>query len=79
MLLDEPFAGVHPLLKERMLERIAELHHQGIDFIVVSHDLPTILGHSSRLVVLANGQKIADGPPDVVRHQEAVVEAYLGV
>jgi ABC-type branched-subunit amino acid transport system ATPase component len=79
MLLDEPFAGVHPLLKDRMLQRIAELHTQGIDFVMVSHDLPTILGVSSRLVVLANGQKIADGAPETVRHQDAVVEAYLGV
>ena len=79
VLLDEPFAGVHPMLKERMLQRIGELHEQGIDFIVVSHDLPTILGVSSRLVVLANGEKIADGAPDIVRHQEEVVEAYLGI
>ena len=79
ILLDEPFAGVHPLLKERMLERIGELHDQGIDFIVVSHDLPTILGLSSRLAVLANGRKIADGAPEDVRHQEEVIEAYLGV
>jgi branched-chain amino acid transport system ATP-binding protein len=79
MLLDEPFAGVHPMLKERMLERIAELHEQGIDFLLVSHDLPTTLGVSSRLVVLANGEKIADGAPEAVRHQEAVIEAYLGV
>jgi branched-chain amino acid transport system ATP-binding protein len=62
-----------------MLQRIAELHTQGIDFVMVSHDLPTILGVSSRLVVLANGQKIADGAPETVRHQDAVVEAYLGV
>lgn len=79
ILLDEPFAGVHPLLKERMLERITTLHTQGIDFVVVSHDLPTILGLSTRLVVLANGEKIADGPPEAVRHENAVVEAYLGV
>ncbi len=79
ILLDEPFAGVHPLLKERMLERIGDLHSQGIDFIVVSHDLPTILGFSSRLAVLANGRKIADGAPEEVRHQEDVIEAYLGV
>ena len=79
ILLDEPFAGVHPLLKERMLARIATVHEQGIDFIIVSHDLPTILGVSSRLVVLANGQKIADAAPEIVRHQEAVIEAYLGI
>ena len=79
MLLDEPFAGVHPVLIQRMLARIGELHRDGIDFIVVSHDLPTIMELATRMVVLSNGRKIADGPPEAVRHQEAVVEAYLGV
>ena len=79
MLLDEPFAGVHPLLIKRMLARIGELHGDGIDFIIVSHDLPTIMKLATRMVVLSNGRKIADGPPETVRHQEEVVEAYLGV
>lgn len=78
MLLDEPFAGIHPTLIERMLARIKDLHADGIDFIVVSHDLPTIMGLSTRMVVLGNGRKIADGPPEEVRHQEEVIEAYLG-
>ena len=78
MLLDEPFAGIHPTLIERMLARINDLHADGIDFIVVSHDLPTIMGLATRMVVLGQGRKIADGPPEEVRHQEEVVEAYLG-
>ena len=78
MLLDEPFAGIHPTLIERMLARIKDLHADGIDFIVVSHDLPTIMGLATRMVVLGQGRKIADGPPEEVRHQDAVVEAYLG-
>jgi len=79
LLLDEPFNGVHPVLKERMLRCIQALHREGVDFLVVSHDLPAIVGISSRLVVLASGQKIADGDPATVRGAEAVVEAYLGV
>jgi len=79
MLLDEPFGGVHPRLIQRMLDRIRELHAGGIDFVVVSHELPTLMGLVDRLVVLANGVKIADGPPGVVAKDDAVIEAYLGV
>jgi branched-chain amino acid transport system ATP-binding protein len=78
ILLDEPFAGVHPKLMETIFGYIKTLHEQGKSFIIVSHDMDSIFTLSNRLVVLSYGDIIADGDPDVVKHDEVVIEAYLG-
>jgi branched-chain amino acid transport system ATP-binding protein len=78
LLLDEPFAGVHPKLMETIFEYIITLHAQGKAFIIISHDMTSIFTLSQRLVVLNYGNIIADGDPEVVKHDEAVIEAYLG-
>jgi branched-chain amino acid transport system ATP-binding protein len=78
ILLDEPFAGVHPKLMETIFGYIQTLHEQGKSFIIVSHDMDSIFTLSNRLVVLSYGDIIADGDPDVVKHDEVVIEAYLG-
>jgi branched-chain amino acid transport system ATP-binding protein len=79
LFLDEPFAGVHPQLRDELLKRIQELHRSGRTFVVVDHDMESILRISRRLVVMARGRKIADGPPDAVRTDQAVLAAYAGL
>jgi branched-chain amino acid transport system ATP-binding protein len=78
ILLDEPFAGVHPKLMKTIFEYITTLHSQGKAFIIVSHDMDSIFTLSKRLVVLSYGDIIADGDPQVIKHDETVIEAYLG-
>jgi ABC-type branched-subunit amino acid transport system ATPase component len=79
VFLDEPFAGVHPRLRDELLDRIRELHQAGRTFVVVDHDMDSILRISRRLVVMARGRKIADGAPDVVRADQTVLAAYAGL
>ena len=78
LFLDEPFAGVHPRLRNELIKRIQELHQAGRTFVVVDHDTEAILRISHRLVVMNRGRKIADGPPAEIRVDQAVVAAYAG-
>jgi branched-chain amino acid transport system ATP-binding protein len=79
LFLDEPFAGVHPQLRDELIQRIQELHKAGRTFVVVDHDMESILRVSQRLVVMARGRKIADGSPADIRADQAVLAAYAGL
>src|SRR5262249_53370354 len=78
VLLDEPFAGVHPVLCKFMIEQIGQLSQEGRAVLLISHDVTSIYRLSSRLVALHQGKVIASGAVEAVRNHPAVIESYLG-
>lgn len=77
-LLDEPFAAVHPVMKETMSSFIRERNEAGQTFILVSHDMPVIVELCPRAVCMNLGKVLAEGATDDVLRSTAVIEAYLG-
>ena len=79
LLLDEPFAGVNPTLEEKLLDRIHALQRErGLTFLLVEHDMDLIMNHCEHVIVMHQGQVLAEGPPEAVRDDEQVIDAYLG-
>ncbi len=79
IILDEPFHGVHPVFKTKIIKNIRKLSEEGKTFIIISHDVPSISETCDKLSVLCAGEIIAEGTPEEIRADQRVVEAYLGV
>ena len=78
VLLDEPAGGVNPSLINHLAARIRELNAAGKTFLIVEHNMDFVMGLCDPITVLDYGSVIASGPPDVIRNDPAVLDAYLG-
>jgi branched-chain amino acid transport system ATP-binding protein len=80
LLLDEPMAGMNVEEKQDMCRFVLDVNEQyGTTIVLIEHDMGVVMDISDRVVVLDYGKKIGDGPPDQIRSNQAVIDAYLGV
>ncbi|WP_134868854.1 ATP-binding cassette domain-containing protein, partial [Bordetella pertussis] len=78
LLLDEPAAGCNAVETEEIDHLIAEVAATGVAILLVEHDMKMVMRISNHIVVLDHGEKIAEGPPDAISRDPAVIAAYLG-
>ncbi len=79
ILLDEPAGGVNPALLDRIGTLVRDLNAEGRTFVIVEHNMELVMSISDHVVVFDRGRPIAAGPPSVIRTDERVLGAYLGV
>ena len=78
MLLDEPAGGVNPSLINHIANRIRELNAEGKTFLIVEHNMDFVMNLCDRVTVMDSGSVIAAGPPEIIRSDPRVLDAYLG-
>ena len=78
ILLDEPAAGVNPVLLESLVERILALHRRGVTFLLIEHNMDLVMRLCDPVIVMAQGKIVVEGSPQEVRADLRVIDAYLG-
>ncbi len=78
VMLDEPMAGVNPALTQSLLDHIKNLKAEGMTVLFVEHDMHMVRHIADWVVVMAEGRIVAEGPPEIVMKDKAVIDAYLG-
>jgi ABC-type branched-subunit amino acid transport system ATPase component len=78
VMLDEPMAGVNPALKQSLLGHVKSLRDEGRTVLFVEHDMDMVRDISDWVIVMAQGQIVAEGPPESVMGDQRVIDAYLG-
>ena len=78
MLLDEPAGGVNPTMIRFLMDLIRQLNQEGVTFLVVEHNMAMVMELCQKIIVLDQGQVIAEGTPAEIQANPAVLDAYLG-
>jgi ABC-type branched-subunit amino acid transport system ATPase component len=78
LLLDEPVTGMNPTESVEMVRRIKSIRERGVTVILVEHSMDVVMNVCERITVVSYGEKLAEGTPQEIRCDTAVIEAYLG-
>lgn len=78
LLLDEPAAGMNETETDNLFDLIKKIQSMGITVLIIEHDMSLVMRLCDRITVLNFGEKLAEGTPDEIQNNEAVIEAYLG-
>ena len=78
VLLDEPLAGVNPTMIKHLVDHILDLNARGHTFVVIEHNMEVVMSLCRRIVVLSQGERIAEGTPAEVSGNPLVLDAYFG-
>jgi ABC-type branched-subunit amino acid transport system ATPase component len=78
VMLDEPVAGVNPALTDQIMDAIVSMREEGYGFCIVEHEMDVIMTLSDKIIAMAEGRKMAQGPPEAIQQDKQVLESYLG-